>query len=208
MDLLLHNYRRCPYCIRVRMVIALKGIPCRLFEEKLRDWSPWMQQWAQTQGQKSRVPVLRDVDSDFVLPESHAINLWLDRQFSSSQPLAPEEGSSDWSRMQSLWEWCDGPLVRAITLYKYGKDRQFDPQENIEHTAVLKETLQVLEQALEKPYLLGENLSLADIAILPFVRQIQRVREGEFSWEDLPNTRQWAEQILQAAWFEPVMAKH
>ena len=61
MTFILHNYRRCPFCIRTRILLHLKNIPYEIVEEPLREWTPWMKEWAFANNERARVPVLRYV---------------------------------------------------------------------------------------------------------------------------------------------------
>lgn len=201
MELILHDYRRCPFCIRVRMVMVLKDIPCVRVEERLRHWSDWMLHWAQQHNTRPRVPVLENPTEKWALPESFAIAQWLDEQ-SSPHPRLTDTHPAAYQTMTQWWQWCDETLKPAIDRFKYGIDRCFDSALHPQHTAALKTHLEKLESTLVKhPFLMGETLSMADIGILPFVRQIIRTREQEFDFSLLPHTIAWAKQIIASDWF-------
>jgi glutathione S-transferase len=81
MKLILHSYRRCPFCIRTRILLYLKGLEYEVVEEPLREWTPWMKDWTFATGERARVPVLRyvlDVGVEKIIPESNEINLFVD----------------------------------------------------------------------------------------------------------------------------------
>jgi glutathione S-transferase len=65
-----------------------------------------------------------------------------------------------------------------------------------------------LDQRLQTSrHLLSEHASLADMAILPFVRQFAQV--DRIWWDDapLPALRQWLGMLVSSTLFEAVMAK-
>lgn len=153
------------------------------------------------------VPILR-ID-DEIQRESNDINLRLDTQF--GEPiLTPEEGSVEYQEMRYWWNWCDTDLKPKIDLWKYGKDRIFDHNQNILDEQNLRKSLEVLEARLiSQPNLVSTELTLADIAIIPFVRQIMRTRNGIFDWKDFRQIIRWSDQILGQDWFDDVvMTKH
>ncbi len=68
----LYDAARCPYCARVRIVVADKGIELETVEVDLSNRPPWLLELNPPNG---RVPVL---DNGFVLPESAVIMEYLD----------------------------------------------------------------------------------------------------------------------------------
>ncbi len=67
--LTLYDAPRCPYCARVRILLAEKGIPYDPVEIDLDDRPAWICEKNAT----GRVPVIEE--GDWVLPES-AVILW------------------------------------------------------------------------------------------------------------------------------------
>jgi len=74
---------RCPYCARVRIALAEKGIAYELVEIDLRNRPEWIYDLNAT----GRVPVL---DDGFVLPESAVIMEYLDDRY-PDPPLLPAD---------------------------------------------------------------------------------------------------------------------
>lgn len=205
MKLILHNYRRCPFCIRTRILLYLKNLEYELIEEPLREWTPWMKKWSEDTNERARVPVLRVVHEDGtenVMPESNEMNLFIDT-YEGKPVYTPEQGSLGFSEMQKWWKWCDDELKPMIDLYKYGANLKFDKETHIFHTVQLQNLVQTLEDTLqEKQYLIEERLTLADIAIIPFIRQIMRTREGEFNFVQYPRVLAWTQNIVETDWFQ------
>jgi len=74
---------RCPYCARVRIVVAEKGIELEAVPVDLSNRPPWLLELNPPRG---RVPVLED---GFVLPESPVIMEYLE-ELHPEPPLLPE----------------------------------------------------------------------------------------------------------------------
>ncbi len=210
MKLILHSYRRCPFCIRTRILLCLKKIPYEIVEEPLRKWTPWMIEWSFQNNERSRVPVLRYVLGDGVekvMPESNEMNLFIDT-VDENPEYTPSPDSPAYADMLRWWNWCAKELKPMIDLYKYGANLKFDSEAHVFHTAELQRLVQVLEDALrDKKYLIEERLTLADIAIIPFIRQILRTREGEFDFTSYPHVRAWANSIIETDWFKNEVMK-
>ncbi|HEX7525733.1 MAG TPA: glutathione S-transferase N-terminal domain-containing protein, partial [Gaiellaceae bacterium] len=66
---------RCPYCARVRIALAEKGIDHEAVLIDLKDRPHWLLELNPPSG---RVPVLED---GFVLPESEVIMAYLDERY-------------------------------------------------------------------------------------------------------------------------------
>ena len=78
----LYDAARCPYCARVRIVLAEKRIPYEPFEIDLSDRPAWIYD----KNPNGKVPVLEE--DTLVLPESHLIMEYLDERF-PEPPLLP-----------------------------------------------------------------------------------------------------------------------
>jgi glutathione S-transferase len=71
----IYDAPRCPYCARVRIVLAEKQVPWEAFEIDLTDRPAWLYEKNST----GKVPVLED--DGFVLPESHLIMEYLEERY-------------------------------------------------------------------------------------------------------------------------------
>lgn len=209
MRYILHSTRRCPFCIRVRIVLYLKQIEYEAVEEPIRIWSPWLKEWGARTGERTRVPVLRAIHVDgkeTAYMESNDINEMLDKTIERMQftPLSIDT----YQEMKQWFLWCEKILKPQIDLYKYGENLKFDKDAHCAHTQKLEEILHTLEITLKnKTYLLEERLTLADIAIIPFIRQIMRTREGKFDFTNFPHIRRWTLSLTETQWFTDVVMK-
>ncbi len=71
----LYDSDRCPYCARVRIVLAEKGIPYEAIAIDLRDRPAWLYE----KNSSGKVPVIEE--DGWVLPESHLIMKYLDERY-------------------------------------------------------------------------------------------------------------------------------
>lgn len=60
----------------------------------------------------------------------------------------------------------------------------------------------------DKTYLFGENRTLADIAIFPFVRQFRIADKAWFDAAKIPNVQTWLTGLAEAKLFRSVMNKY
>jgi RNA polymerase-associated protein len=74
---------RCPYCARVRIALAEKGLEFETVEIDLSDRPAWVYELNVT----GRVPILED---GFVLPESEVIMAYLEERYPESPLLPPD----------------------------------------------------------------------------------------------------------------------
>ena len=74
---------RCPYCARVRIALAEKGLDHETVEIDLSDRPPWVYELNVT----GRVPIL---DDGFVLPESEVIMAYLEERYPEPALLPPD----------------------------------------------------------------------------------------------------------------------
>jgi len=82
----LYDADRCPYCARVRIVLAEKGLEYETVVIDLDDRPAWIYEKNPT----GRVPVLEE--DTFVLAESAVIDEYLDERY-PDPPLLPSAGS-------------------------------------------------------------------------------------------------------------------
>ena len=73
--ILLYDAARCPYCARVRIALAEKGIPYEAVEIDLANRPAWLYE----KNPLGRVPVVED--DGFVLPESVVIMEYLEERY-------------------------------------------------------------------------------------------------------------------------------
>ncbi len=184
---ILYSFRRCPYAMRARLALASAGIPCELREILLRDKAPELLQASP----KGTVPVL--VTDTKVIDESLDIMLWaLNRNDPEGWLDMPD---SD----HSLITRTDTEFKPNLDAYKY-KD---DMAARTRAAAFLHELNTQLS-----PNLFGTTPTLADMAIVTFVRQFAFVDKPWFDTQDWPNLSRWLQDFIASTRFSAIMQKH
>lgn len=194
----LYSFRRCPYAIRARLAIASSGRPVELREIVLRDKAPEFLQVSPS----ATVPCL-DTGDD-VIDESWDIMLWALEDSDPENWLEPETGSM--AEMQALVLQCDGPFKSHLDRYKY--DVRYEDANREDERAQAAGFLSGLDERLKQgQWLFGSTASLADYAILPFVRQFANADRTWFDAQDWKPLRTWLEAFESSHAFQTVMPK-
>ncbi|MGX1497926.1 glutathione S-transferase [Labrenzia sp. MBR-25] len=195
---ILYSFRRCPYAIRARLSIAASGEQVELREILLRDKAP---EFLET-SPSATVPCLKADDT--VIDESLEIMLWALQRADPENWLRPEEGDLD--EMLALIADCDGPFKRNLDRYKY--DTRYPDADRETEKAGAADFLWHLERRLtDRPRLFGRRGSLADYAILPFVRQFANADRSWFDSQDWTSLKAWLEAFENSFRFQSVMPK-
>jgi len=175
--LTLYDAARCPYCARVRIALAEKGVEYETVVIDLSNRPAWIYEKNAT----GRVPVLEE--DAFVLPESVVIMEYLEERYPEPAlwPSDPAERA-----LGRLWiERFDDRLGRDYYTLRRGGERK-----------PLDERLGALDRALEaSPFLSGREYGLADIAYVPW---ILRARENPgVALESFPSLAAWFERLSE-----------
>ena len=177
----LYSFRRCPYAMRARLALAAAGQAVELREVALKAKAPELLEASA----KGTVPVLVQADGA-VLEESLEIMRWALEQ---ADPLGWLQ--ADGAATAALIAQNDGPFKRHLDRFKY-PDRygEVDP---MEHRAAALAILREWEQRLAVGgWLLGAQATLADWALLPFVRQFRLADPDGFAAEPgLEGLKDW-----------------
>lgn len=192
-DNVLYSFRRCPYAMRARMALRYSGVPLSIVEVSLKAKPAEMLALSP----KGTVPVLVCADGR-VIEQSLEIMHWALAQYDPDNWLGPDSAA--------LIEENDQVFKVNLDRYKYAIRYPEQPMEH--YRAQGAAFLQRLEMMLEQtPYLAGDTLSLADIALAPFVRQFAHVDRDWFEQAPYPRLNTWLEQFLASELFTAVMAK-
>lgn len=193
---LLYSFRRCPYAMRARMAMLKSDQACQLREVVLRDKPAEMI----AVSPKATVPVLVLPDGT-VIEESLEIMHWTLAQNDPDNLLANVGQAGD------LITENDGPFKHSLDRYKYENryvgERAEDHREN--GVVFLKKLDAILRRT---GFLNGPQLSLADLAVFPFVRQFANVNRPWFDSLALPDLQSWLDDRLQSDVFVRAMKKY
>jgi glutathione S-transferase len=201
----LYSFRRCPYAMRARLALAASGQPHELREILLRA-KPAAMLLASPKG---TVPVLVLPDGA-VIDESLDIMRWALERHDPASWLAPREASP--GEMDALIAANDGDFKRQLDRYKYPNRY---PQESgddaagfgLKHRSDAAVWLAQLDARLDTGWLFGAQPSLADMAILPFVRQFAHTDAGWFAAQPWPRLQAWLAAFEDSALYAGVMQK-
>ncbi len=183
--------------MRARLGLLFAELPVELREITLKNKPAQMLAISP----KGTVPVLQLFDGT-VIEESREIMVWaLEQQ--DPQGLLDAKVSA---QANALIEQNDNEFKHWLDRYKYA-DRHLEMTQ-AEYRQRGEAFLQVLEEKLtQKPYLLGDNATIADIGIMPFIRQFAHVDRDVFYSLPYPHLQRWLQHWLEHAFFLQAMTK-
>jgi glutathione S-transferase len=195
---ILYSFRRCPYAMRARLAIQTSGQTVELREIVLRDKAS---EFLET-SPSSTVPCLKDRDA--ILDESLDIMLWALGHSDPEDWMHPEQG--DKGHMISLIQDCDGPFKHHLDRYKYDT-RYKDVDKKQERSSAAGFLWDLNERLNDQTWLYGNRASLADFAILPFVRQFANTGRDWFEGEEWTALKQWLNSFEESDRYRRIMPK-
>jgi glutathione S-transferase len=148
----LYDADRCPYCARVRIALAEKGIEYETVEIDLEDRPAWIYE----KNPLGRVPVLEE--DTFVLAESAVIAEYLDDRY-PEPPLWPADPAE--RALGRLLVFRFDELSEPYYAVRRGED---GARERLD--AALAMSNAVLQEQL---FLSGREFGLADVAYVPWI---------------------------------------
>ncbi len=188
------TFRRCPYAIRARLALRSAKVRVELREILLKE----KPQAFLEASASATVPALRL--GDRVLDESLDIMVWaLERNDPRRLLEMPRQG---WS----LIEANDGPFKTALDHTKYAS--RFPDLDAITERGKAAAFLTELEECLNgKTFLFGGHPTIADQAILPFVRQFANIDREWFDAQPWPGLIAWLNRFTESEAFAQVMTR-
>lgn len=195
----LYSFRRCPYAMRARMALKYSGLAVDIVEVSLKAKPAEMLALSA----KGTVPVL-NADGQ-VIDESLAIMRWALAQHDPQDWLLKDDPAGQ-AQICALIEENDQVFKQHLNRYKYAERFPEQPMEVYRSGGEL--FLLRLEQLLEgRDYLLAGYPSLADVALMPFVRQFAHVDREWFGQTPYVRLQDWLQRFLQSQLFTEVMRK-
>jgi len=174
----LYDADRCPYCARVRIVLAEKRIGHETVVVDLDDRPAWIYE----KNPLGRVPVLEE--DAFVLPESAVINEYLEERY--PEPALWPADPAERAHGRLLVERFDS-LSRPYYAVRRGDEDARDR---------LDEQLASLDEVLAgREYLTGREFGLADIAYLPWI--LRGESNLGVDLERFPALAEWVERVSE-----------
>jgi glutathione S-transferase len=174
----LYDADRCPYCARVRIVLAEKGIEYETVEVDLDDRPAWIYE----KNPLGRVPVLEE--DTFLLAESAVIDEYLDERYPEPSLLPADPAERALGRML---------VFRFDELSKpYYALRRGDDGAAERLDAALGALAGLLQR---QQFLSGREFGLADVAYVPW---ILRARDRmDVDLESFPALPEWVGRLEQ-----------
>lgn len=197
----MYTFRRCPYAMRARLAVDVVGCQVAWREVALSD-KPAALRLASP---KATVPVWIGVDGQ-VIDESLAIMLHL--LAALDDPDLNPQGHARERALAHIAE-CDGAFKYHLDRFKY--HTRYPGEDPDVHRQALAEMLSEWDRQLA-PRMSADIAAelapgLADLAVLPFVRQCRIADPAWFDAQPWPHVHRWLARFLLSAAFERVMVK-
>ena len=208
---ILYSLQHCPYAMRARLCILLaqqsvliRAVVTKNKPAEMIAISP-----------KGTVPVLiidhaecadEQLNKATIIDESIEIMLWALKLNDPQNLLRAEDSSKLDAMLELIWR-NDKEFKPNLEVYKLAK--RFHKESEVTDRQSCEEFVAGLERRLENGhYLMGDQASLADYALLPFVRQFARVDRKWYLQSPYPGLRDWLNRHLQMPLFTKAMAKY
>jgi glutathione S-transferase len=168
----LYDAARCPFCARVRIVLAEKRVAYETIEIDLADRPAWLYE----KNPAGKVPVLEE--DGWVLPESAVIDEYLDERY-PEPPLWPDDPGERAAGRLLVFRFDDfSKPYYALRRGEEGARARFE------------EELGFLDSMLAgTPWLSGRAFGLADVAFLPWLLRAESLLG--FAYDPWPGLADW-----------------
>lgn len=192
----LHRFAPSGHCHRVELLLSLLELPFELVDVDVLRGEQKTPRFLQ-KNPFGQVPVIED--GPFVLADSNAILVYLAAQYGGAR-WTP--ASSALAAEQQRWfSVAAGPLAFGLAAARahllFGS-----PHDLAAATARGRALLQLMNGHLgPRPFLLGDTLSLADVAHYGYVA---RAPEGGIELDEYPHVRSWLARIEATPRFVPM----
>ncbi|MFT5758190.1 MAG: glutathione S-transferase [Alteromonadaceae bacterium] len=210
---ILYSLRNCPYAMRARIAIfkaqqtvLLRDLVLTNKPDELLVASP-----------KGTVPVVV-LDNGDVIEESLDVMLWALNETDPDNLLHSQVDSPNYKTVDKNAERAPAEMLSLIDKFDHGFKgcleqykcaKRYKEDNLLEYRAACQQYLQNLEERLTQHlFLMSDQESLVDIALLPFIRQFARVERQWYLQAPYPKVRQWLNNYLQSQMFSKVMAKY
>jgi stringent starvation protein A len=175
----LYDADRCPYCARVRIVLAEKEIPYETIVIDLADRPAWLYE----KNPAGRVPVLEE--DGLCIPESVVIMELLEERFPEPSLLPSDAADRALVRL-AVWRF-DDEFSRDYYAARRGDDGAAER---------FASSLEALDARLSSsPYLVGASYGLADIAWFPWLPRAESYLGVDF--DDYPAVAAWIDRLTE-----------
>ena len=198
---ILYSFVRCPYAMRARMALLEAGIDCVLREVDLKNKPASMLEISP----KGTVPVLLLKTGEVIEESLDIINYALKQNELFHVQKYTKQKQEE---LKELIANNDNQFVKLLRPYKYPERYPEHSQEDCKKQ-IQVEFLDKYEKMLNGNQCLFGLKSIADIAILPFIRQFAIVDQEWFYNSNYKTIIAWLKLITDSPDFQDIiMAKH
>jgi len=190
----LYNYPDCPFCQKVRVVLAEKDLE---YEVRLVDLRKQDQKTPEflALNPYGKVPVL--VDDETVVYDSTVINEYLEDEYPIPALMPAPEDSAGRARVRLLEDYCDNSFIPPTTVLlaqALKPEGERDEQRVEQARDELRRCLYFLREHLDgNQFLAGDSFTLADAAFAPRMMVLGRLG---FEFEPaLAPVQQWLDRV-------------
>jgi len=185
----LYSLRHSPYAMRARMAILLSGRSVLLRDISMQQKPDHMLQLSP----KATVPVLVLTDKrgeEIVIDESLKIMQWALLDSDNNETALHDEYQPNDQSMMAFIDHYDTQFVDVMKSYKAAA--RYRDDEMVHLRELCEPFLIDLESRMKQHrFLIGEQASMADYAIFPFIRQFARVDKHWFVNSPFVQLRAW-----------------
>ena len=189
-----YSFRRCPYAMRARLslVVSKTKVEIRevLLKEKPKEFLD--------SSISATVPCM--ITKEKTIDESLDIMFWaLKNNDPQNWLYIPKLG-------YELIKENDGPFKHYLDLTKYhSRYPEINPEESRKKASAF---LIKLESIMADNFLFGSSPTIADMAILPFVRQFANTDIEWFNQQNWPNVKRWLSKFINSEIFDLIQIKY
>ena len=206
---ILYHHWLSPFCRKIRISLAEKGLPFTLTVENV--WERREEFLALNPA--CDVPVLIEADEKTILADSQVISEYLDEVYPERSLIGADPISRAETRRLTLWfdvkfnAEVTANLVGEKMMKRLSRQGQPDAQAIRAGLANIHDHLSYISYlADERRWLAGDHLSLADITAAAHLSVIDYI--GDVPWADHPSAKDWFARIKSRPSFRPLLADH
>lgn len=197
---ILYSFRRCPYCIRAHMALKYAGLKIILRGVELKNLPPE----ALAVSPRATMPSLV-IDKNKYIDESWDIIKWAVQQNDPENWLG--DNNEYLQAAEVLVKTNDYSFKENLDHYKYAVRFPDHPKQYYRQCG--EEFLEELNEILkESNFLLDDHITVADIAVFPYIRQFAMVDKDWFYNAPYPPLQRWLKYMLATELFREAFRKH
>ncbi len=196
---ILYSFRRCPYCIRAHMALKYAELKIELRSVELSN----LPAEALAVSPHATVPSLVIGEHEYI-DESWDIMKWALQQNDPEHWMG--ENQQFLQEAEMLVETNDFSFKEDLDQYKYADRYPQHPARVYRERG--EEFLQELEEMLQQQvFLLAPQITVADVAVFPFIRQFALVDKPWFDAAPYPRLQHWLVAMSGTSWFQDAFRK-